>query len=237
MSEIGTILNSISQQAREIGLDVEAYMNPPAAIGEINRAASTLTFSLPSNVVDFYQWKNGVRLEGQTCEYRMFPRFVFPSLKEAVETTKALVAAADDPEIQWHKSWFALATDLAGDYLAIQAGQESGNYGTIFAIQQAVDPYPAFWSFEAMLLSILECYKSGAYFLDADGFLDEQSELSDPIYRAHNYGLSPLHLIPKEKLLEDIKRAKRKFELEMRPDLIDKLRELAGKSGINTDDW
>jgi hypothetical protein len=126
---------------------------------------------------------------------------------------------------------------MAGDYFSIQTCQQSGSYGRIFALQEALDPYPAFWSFATMLLSILECYKSGAYFLDDDGFLDEHREVSDPIYRNFNNELSPLRLIPREKLLKDIMQAKRRFESEKRPDLIDKLRELGGKSGINTDDW
>jgi hypothetical protein len=87
-----------------------------------------------------------------------------------------------------------------------------------------------------MLLSILECYKAGAYFIGDDEFLDERRELSDVIYRALNHGFSPLRLESKEKLMGDMKRAKHKFKHEMRPDLIERLRELADRSGIAFDD-
>jgi cell wall assembly regulator SMI1 len=134
MSEIATLLNAISEEARKLGVHIGAYMHPPATAAGVEEAAGKLPFDLPPVVADFYLWRNGVRLEGQTCEFRIFPNFVFQSIEMSVETTKAMVLAVDDPEMQWRKSWYALATDLAGDYFAIETSRESQSYGVIFAI-------------------------------------------------------------------------------------------------------
>ncbi|HWD21488.1 MAG TPA: SMI1/KNR4 family protein [Verrucomicrobiae bacterium] len=235
MSRIIVTLDEIAKEARKMGVDIESNLNPGATEKQMSNSLARLPLALPDEILDLYRWHDGVR-ERRISDARIFPRFLFPSLEDCIDTTKELCSVAGDPEIRWRASWFYLCEDLAGDYYALETNPKVAS-GHIWFVSFGADPFVAFWSFETMLLSILECYKSGAYFLDADGFLDEQSELSNSIYRAHNCGLSPLRLISKEKLLKDMMQAKRKFELEMRPDLIDKLRELAGMSGINTDDW
>ncbi len=234
MNDVKVILQAIAIEAQKLGSEVEKYMHPAASENEIEKSINELPFDLPPNIVDLYRWRDGVRLNEQDCEFRMFPKFMFRPINIAVETTLTLVGAAADPELQWRDSWYGLATDLMGDYFAVETARGE-NYGRIFSVQQTHDPFPAFWSFITMLQSILECYKAGAYFIDDSGLLDERRELSDSIYRALNQGLSPLRFESRENLEESMKIAKRKFENEGRPDLIAKLRELADRSGLNFD--
>jgi hypothetical protein len=223
-------------EARKLGVEVDAYWHPPAADREIAETAAMLPFELPSDILDFYRWQDGVHLDGYTPGFGLIPRFVFPSVRESVDTTLSLVDAADDPDVRWQKTWYALATDLFGDYLSVETSGSSPNYGRLFAIVAGCEPYPAFSSFKCMLASVLECYKAAAYFLHEDGFLDERREQSHLIYRALNKELSPLHLHSKEERTEGMRRAKRQIEMERRPDLLQKLRDMCKGFGLDFDD-
>jgi cell wall assembly regulator SMI1 len=235
MSAITTYLTQIMDEAHKLGVDIEGNMYPGASIEEIKKATRALPFDLPEDIVELYLWRNGVRLKGQSCEFRIFPRLLFQSINVSVETTRILISSSDEPLVRWRKTWYSLATDLAGDYYALDATRDGQARGRIFAVMEATDPYPAFWSFEAMLLSVLECYRMGTYFLDESGFLGEDREMSDTIYRAINRGLSPHRLESRQDLIDQVKRAKGRFENEGRPDLIQKLRELARNSRLNID--
>lgn len=236
MSRCTEMLDQIAEEAKRIGINVKEHTYPGATQRQIADAVGKLPFQIPPEVLELFLWRNGVRLAGQASEIRIFPRFVWRSIDLSVKTSLKLISASNDPEVRWRKTWYCLATDLAGDYYALDADRAGENYGRIFVITCAADPYPAFWSFEAMLASVLECYRMRAYFLDESGELTENREMSDTIYRAINNGLSPHRLESKQHLIHQVKRAKERFEREGRSDLLQKLRELSRSSDLNIED-
>ena len=194
MSNIISLLDAINIEAKQLGFDPAANMHPGLTRDQIKEVSRRLPFELPADVIEIYHWRNGVRLEGQHCEYRLFPRYCLRTIEESVQTTQLLISLADDPLIRWRHSWFGLFEDLAGDCLACETNR-SGEFGRIFASESEI--IPAFWSVETMLTSVLECYRAGAYFLDdVLGYLTEDEEISDVIYRRFNRGLSPHYSPP-----------------------------------------
>jgi cell wall assembly regulator SMI1 len=194
MSRIRPMLEEIATRALAIGINCAGNMNPGITLAEAKSVCQDLPYELPQDVIELYLWRNGVRLEGQSFEMRIVPKFYFRSIEVSIETTTAFACRADDPEMQWKPSWFCLCTDLGGDCLSLETNR-SEQFGRIFAVTEIAEPFPAFWSFDTMLLSILECYRAGVYFLDEDGTLAEDYEPADSIYRRFNHGLSP-HYTP-----------------------------------------
>jgi cell wall assembly regulator SMI1 len=231
VSNIIATLEEIAAQALKIGMDMKSSTNPGATSMQIKGVLDRLPFRLPEGVIDFYRWRNGVQ-QARLCD-ALFPNYVFPPLEACVEETLSFIALSDSPEVVWRRSWFSFCTDLCGDGFGVDS--KSGEpFGVIWAMKFG-EAFPGFHSVHTMFESILECYKSGAYFLNKNGLLEERRELSDSIYRALNHGLSPLRLGSKEKLMNDMKQAKQKYEDEGRSDLIENLRELAKKSGFDLD--
>ncbi len=193
MSKITHHLLEIEVEASKLGVDLAANMNPPSTAGQVAAATKRMGIELPNEILDLYRWKNGVRLNGQPWEIRMFPRFYFLSLERSIETTNLLVATVGEKYSGWQDSWFALCSDLGGDYYAINTARIDETFGRVFSIQEECVPFAAFWSFETMLRSVLECYRAGAYYLDEDGLLQEDKEKAGQIYRQFNKGLSPYY--------------------------------------------
>ena len=192
MSKITELLNGICGELRNLGINANEFLRPGISAEQIGEVSSVLPFSLPKEVCELYLWRNGSLLEGVTTENRLFPRYIFLSLQRSVSTTKILVSSSAKDESQWSPNWYTLCDDLAGDYYALIATPNDPSCGRIMRVTELVDPFPAFWSFERMLLSILECYRSGAYYLGEDGFLEEDTGLSDELYKRFNNGLSPI---------------------------------------------
>jgi hypothetical protein len=192
MTKISSLLDQIAKEALRLGIDVDKDMHPGLSQEEQLEATRALPFPLPMEIGELYSWKNGVRIEGQRSEIRIFPEFYFVPIDRCVSTTTTLISLVERPENQWNRAWLSIADDLFGDHLAMNAITGERDFGRIFMLSYLSDPFPAFWSFEAMLAAILECYRAGAYFLDEDGFLEERTEISKTIYEELNHGLSPL---------------------------------------------
>lgn len=191
MSVIIDQLCAISVAASKLGIDLASNMNPAATPGEIKSETKELPFELPSEVLDLYRWKNGVQLRGQGCEPHLLPGFYFMPLQRSVEITRILIGTVGPEYSDWRKSWYSLCEDLAGDHYGLEVSRGEESFGRIYYVQGVRDPFPAFWSFEMMLRSILECYKQDAYFINEDGCLEEDVEKCHQICRQFNQGLSP----------------------------------------------
>jgi cell wall assembly regulator SMI1 len=154
MSEIAKYLREMADEAFKLGIDLESNMNAAVSPEQIAIGTKELPFELPPEILELYLWKNGVRLDGKPQEIRMFPRFYFLPFQRCIETTQILISTVGKTHCQWQTSWYALCADLAGDYYAVNAAPGGGAFGRIFSVQEETEPFPAFWSFETMLLSI-----------------------------------------------------------------------------------
>jgi len=232
MSEISSLLDQILRDAEEIGIAAGPYLNAGLSTAKIEELSANLPFRLPPDVVELYRWRNGMRLEGQLCEFRIIPGMVIEPLEDAVLRTNELAAAVDEPFALWKTTWYSLCTNLAGHYLALDVAAIRNDGGKVIAINMESNPYPAFQSFKQMLLSIADCYKAGVYLLDEERFLVEERRLSDIIYRLHNGGLSPILLESTNDLKSLSRRARQVFSREGRNDLLEKLSDLERRSGL-----
>lgn len=230
MSDVVSYLNQILEEAEKIGIVAKKHLNPGLSSESIEELVAVLPFSLPRDIAEFYRWHNGMRLDGQKCEFRLLPGKIFEPLEDAIQRTQALLSVAGDPSVRWSQTWYSLCTDLAGDYFAVEADANRSNVGTIMAINVANEPYPAFRSFRTMLLSMLDCFKLGGYLLDEDGFLVEESWLADLVYRLNNGGLSPNRLMDPNEIKMCARRAREIFRRENREDLLEKLVDLERRS-------
>lgn len=236
MSNISATLDEIVREASKIGIPLGLSLCAGVEISYIEARAAELPFGFPSEVYELYTWRNGTLINEQPYEISFVPKYLFMPLDEAVEVTQTFITLSKNSKSQWQPEWFCLFADTGGGYYTINTNAGDADFGRIFTFTEMWGARPVFWSVEQMAQAVLQCYRSGAYFLDADGFLEERHEVSDLIYRMYNHGLSPLPDVSMEKLAEEMKLAKLRCESENRPALMEKLRGLARSVGINFDD-
>jgi hypothetical protein len=183
---ITEILESIKCHALALGFSLDDVLGPSASDAYMDSICASIQMPVSHDVRALFRWRNGVWPAGQRTEIRLFPGFFYPPFHICEQHYRERGGVSG-----WRSSWFPVFTDGAGDYFVIETLSESEDEGRILRITNFGEPRPAFWSFQAMLASILSCYEHGAYFLDEDGFLDEDHEVSIPVYRKLNLGLSP----------------------------------------------
>jgi cell wall assembly regulator SMI1 len=191
MSHVRSLLLEIANELLLLGVDVSRNLNSGASPVQIQQACEGLPFQLPPEVCDLFMWRNGIKEGDFEGEFRLLPRFCFRTVQESAKTSRQFSKTFGDSDEAWRSSWFYLFNDLAGDFLAYDTDPSLLTGARIIAVRHGLGTHSAFCSLEQMLSGVLECYRTGAYFLDEDGFLIDDERLADLIFKKTNNGLSP----------------------------------------------
>ncbi|MDI2132678.1 hypothetical protein [Yinghuangia seranimata] len=136
----------------------------------------------PDEVVEWFAWADGTRAEeDQTVDEASFiPGYVLISLDEAVEFRDEVEVESDGDE-----EWLPLLVSPAGDFYAVAWTADEGVVQVWSYVDGASDQtdYP---DMERMLRTFVESYRTGAFEVDDEGFLDMHPELADRVYEAVN---------------------------------------------------
>jgi hypothetical protein len=139
-------------------------------------------------LLSWYQWTNGVVLGEGSGDPELIPGYLIPSFKRAFITYRsfALAPASErSDQLYWRDGWFPVLDDLAGGGLMLPAARHTTD-SHVYILTEGSVSEAAFDTFEAMVVSIIECYRTGAYIVTLDEKLEEHSDLSREIYRKHN---------------------------------------------------
>ncbi|MEC4806817.1 MAG: HEAT repeat domain-containing protein [Jaaginema sp. PMC 1079.18] len=171
-------------------------LQPGLSKTEINSLARQLPFQLPTEIYELYQWRNGA-IEGDLVRDTawLFGNWTFMPLQEAIEYSN-----------KWCRSyWYAahqmqfpvstltlfyssqarclgevLFSEGLKNSLVILQEIESGGFSKKYA------------SLTQMMLTIAECYETGAYYNNSQFnpyYIDIDSEREQKIWRKHNSNL------------------------------------------------
>ncbi|AFY42406.1 HEAT repeat domain-containing protein [Nostoc sp. PCC 7107] len=143
---------------------------------EIDAIVENFPYRLPEELYEFYGWHNG-------CQYGyIVPKFDnFFSLQEALKWYADFLSWGFD----WNPHWLTIL-DFNGDYrYAVVTGEDSA---PIWFIDPEGCIKEIRWdSLTDLMLATAECYETGAYYFDDEGYIKEDKQKVAEIHRKYNY--------------------------------------------------
>lgn len=152
----------------------------------IKQKVNDLNLPFPNDFYELYSIYNGtLAKEGDILDdLHFFPGFYFLSLEDAINCYNAF---KDDS--RWDKNWFPIFSNGGGDFFCIDC-----NKNREFQIQGFLLGYTGdftdYINLASMFKTIEECYKTGAYFIDSEGSLDNDIDKEKEIGKKYNPGLA-----------------------------------------------
>lgn len=172
MPLVSDLCDEIVSLNSALGLDLKGQLQPGATSDAIDSFEAELPIVFPSSLRELYQWSEGLKDDAAVgCE--MFPWYGFESLKVSSEMFHVLSGAKDFPRFrEADNKWrFPVFHGGGTDFYCMRCQSEVSADGVIVDDMSDADPFPAFISLEAMLLTIRDAYRLGVYYLGADGRL------------------------------------------------------------------
>ncbi len=176
MSELTNALNIILNWFQNNKPSTIKSLQPGLTIEEIESKVKDLPFRLTEEVIELYQWRNGMIDDG-SCFFRYY-RFL--PLEETLEESTLCEEA-------WGLSlpfgWFPLF-EFEGEFFAVVGAEENTENSLILNTYEGIDIIHR--SLTNMMLYIAECYETGVYYIDESGNLEENQITAKNILLKYN---------------------------------------------------
>lgn len=155
-------------------------LQPGLEESEINRLMADWPYRLPEEVHALYRWHNGV----SERHVNFFPNHTFYPLAESLEIAKRYREAApmfnqpEDGYWYWKSAWLPIFGDFYAQALILTVGssEPEGSAPVLDFFNEVPEKPVLYGSLEALLQVILECYRQGAYRVQAGGQVEVDSE-------------------------------------------------------------
>jgi len=177
--------NILAKQT-QIGYRYPSLLNPPASKDKILFCETKIGFKFNPELLELYSFADGNTTKnlplGQTG---LIPLYQFLSLEDAASTYLMYRNGTGFTDLftEWHsgykpgESLFPILTDGAGNHYWVDLNEGSSNYGRIYWTNTyPSSPGYAFHSLSLMFQTIEAAYKTDIFFVDADGYLEEDLE-------------------------------------------------------------
>jgi len=190
----------IGQLCEELLLELErakspvlSYLQPGISKKDVDNILemTDIDISFPQEVYALYGWKNGISDEDADTrsigELSLFTLGIFVSLNLAVEDYLGRAIHKS----YWAKGLFPLFGSGGGDYYLIDTNKRSAHRGMILYYSPS-NPYfrgtvSIFDSLDSCLSSILECYRTKAYYFEPDSpYLEIEANSEMAIRKKYN---------------------------------------------------
>jgi hypothetical protein len=188
MSAISEGMERVVEAIRRKGFPLNDSLRPGLSEQEIQDKVGHLTFPLPPEIVELYQWRNGQTPESQILLFRD-QRFL--SLDEALDDYQMIqtyfVPALGGVDVGVDlKSCFPFAGFEGANYVVPCRGQTlvTGYDLPVISVFEGIEVH--FLSFRTMADTIVAWYEAGVHRVE-DLFVDSTLELR--IWKQHNPGL------------------------------------------------
>lgn len=170
-------------------------LQPGLTYSEIQDRVEYLPFDLPEEVYELYQWRNGTR-NGKERSSSFFPAFTFNSLEQSLDHYDELMRFANelgegnwlDPSTIWHPNWFPIFSfEGQGHYYFVICSEKTKKTSPIlnFSIEDS-ESYTDYTSLTNMMLTIVECYETGVYYVSDYGDLAMDEERKEVMRQKYN---------------------------------------------------
>ena len=172
-ADIASALAQIEAGIRKLGRPTLDFLNPSIDPHRVRTLLSSRGLEPPGGLLELWQWHNGTggAADVKLGELWLVPGFYLLSVEEAAADFDAF---RDDP--RWRPSWLPVLANGGGDFLAV-VSLGTSEHGAVhhFRIDQAEHPLE-YLSVERMLATFGAAFARGAFFVDHDGWLEENHE-------------------------------------------------------------
>lgn len=175
MSKITTYLETIAEWHREHYPASAAALQPGLSDAQIDQRIQSLPFALPQSLREMYRWHNG-----QRDNQPFFSHYTFFPLEEALEEYLLARETAAESGKEWQPGWFPVF-GFQGDFFLLDLSQSQGLSPVYLYLSDETEVPIWYESLEQMLKTLCVYFEQGAYYLDEDGLLLEDFELSEQI--------------------------------------------------------
>ena len=173
-----TLLNQLDQLCETLlrcQRPVANLLQPGLTESELAGVLGASTISLPDQAKQLYQWRNGTRgIDSLPIdEVSLFPSYYFPSLQLALAEFNGWrgLFEANSSECPWSSNWFPIFMDVGGCFYAIDCESGSQTCGGIIEYIPDYGGELVFSDLSRMVISLIECYRHGAYHVTSHGRL------------------------------------------------------------------
>lgn len=172
MSLRAEALTVIEQSLRRLERPTIALLNPGLAADAVRPLLASRGLEPPSDLLGLWEWRNGTDPStGATLgDLWLVPGYYLLSVDDATMSFDAFVR---DP--RWDASWLPVLADGGGYFLAVKcsAGEDHGAVHH-FRVDESEQPLE-FRSVERMLATFAAAFDRGIFYMDGNGFLEEDS--------------------------------------------------------------
>lgn len=185
MSELTQALNRIMIWLSKNQPSFANSFLPGLTNQEIQTKIQHLPIELPEEIYELYCWRNGT--EGRhNCEF--YPALNFLTLEKAVKLYEDIVTLDNTEEeikFEGYKLFPFITTDAELTNVLVKDKQEKSSL-IIDLYLEDCEPEIIYTSLTNMMLTIAECYETGAYYLSEDGFVEQNEAKATEILRKYN---------------------------------------------------
>lgn len=174
-------LDALLEALQDAGIPLVASLAPGLSRPEIDAIAAPLPGRLPSEVIDYFEWRNGLAPD-RGADLELFPEGIPLALDEAVtlyrmqrEVAEQIAKQSGVPSDDlWHERWFPLFHNGAGDFHLTQLVPGLAAASPVHAVnnddRQTTRSYD---SLTALIEHVAARWKAGAYSISDEGVVEE----------------------------------------------------------------
>lgn len=167
-----------------------ASFQPGLTYEEIWEAVRPLNAELPNEFYELYQWRNG---SGENQNTLFYPVMQFSPIDAALFDSEWISEDLPTEEGGFKYQGFRVFPFMCfeGSYYSVVLRNERRETSPVIWIpkgdNQVVLRYA---SITSMMLTFAECYETGAYYLNRQGYLEQRSQQVTEIFHKHNAEIS-----------------------------------------------
>lgn len=170
----------IIKKQKELNYNFPNIVRPPASLTAIHDTEKQLNIQFNKELIDLYSLADGTNISGESTsgEIGLIPIHAFLNLSDAIGYYKASIKS-EDHFYNWYSDFkpgdklFPFLEDGAGNCYWIDLNENTPNYSKVYWTNTFGDtPDYKFNSLTNFFQVIYECYESGIFEVDADGYLD-----------------------------------------------------------------
>jgi hypothetical protein len=176
-------LDAVRDELTRLDRPVAGLLNPGLDAEAVRKR---LGDDVPAELVEWFGWADGVREEPDQLvdEVAFIPGYVLLGLDEALEF-KAEVGLEGEENVRWLPLLVSPGADF---YAALWTADEAVQAASYV---QGADEATVYTSLSLLLRTFTQSFRTGAFDVDDEGFLEMDPELSDRVYEAINGSPTP----------------------------------------------
>lgn len=187
MSDLNNALERIMRWLQKYQPEFANSFLPGLKPEELQLIETQLGLTLPSEICELYQWRNGTEEDAPAV---CFPTMEFLPIHKAVECTQGIneyIKELAEIESPWYaKSPLFVFLQNNCDFCGIPIIKLPRKTIPVVVLGEGEMPTLFYTSITDMMQVLAECYETGAYYLDQQGYVNANKHEVNQIQKKYN---------------------------------------------------